>query len=140
MVTAIRGREIREFMVHRIRLLSRSRRKSRATLQITFKSYYPVFQNSRRPLYSTCPLFSTLSFSARYVTLRIHVQWSSREVLDKNTYKFQLWTVYLEEVSKHNLTSSETHNVTMSILLDFWGKVTPCVLQLVSHSKVVSSG
>ncbi|XP_012267707.2 protein unc-79 homolog isoform X12 [Athalia rosae] len=50
----------------------------------------------------------------------------------------QLWTVYLEEVSKHNSTSSETHNVTMSILLDFWGKVTPCVLQLVAHSKVLA--
>ncbi|XP_046744184.1 protein unc-79 homolog isoform X3 [Diprion similis] len=50
----------------------------------------------------------------------------------------QLWTVYLEEVSKRNLTTSETHSVTMSILLDFWGKVTPCVLQLVAHSKVLA--
>lgn len=33
---------------------------------------------------------------------------------------------------------SEAYNVTMGILFDFWGKVTPCILQLVSYSKVVS--
>lgn len=49
----------------------------------------------------------------------------------------QLWTVYLEQSSNSNLPSSEAYYVTMSILFDFWGKVTPCILQLVSHSKVV---
>ncbi|XP_066903218.1 protein unc-79 homolog isoform X4 [Halyomorpha halys] len=48
----------------------------------------------------------------------------------------QLWTVYLEQGAASNLPSSDAHSVTMSILFDFWGKVTPSILQLVSHSKV----
>lgn len=50
----------------------------------------------------------------------------------------QLWTVYLEEISQNNASNSESHNVTMNILLEFWGKVTPCILKLVSTSRVVS--
>lgn len=50
----------------------------------------------------------------------------------------QLWTVYLEQISNTSAPSSEAHNITMGILLEFWAKVTPCILQLVSHSKVVS--
>ncbi|XP_018400157.1 PREDICTED: protein unc-79 homolog isoform X2 [Cyphomyrmex costatus] len=50
----------------------------------------------------------------------------------------QLWTMYLEEMSKNNATNSESHNVTMNILLEFWGKITPCILQLVSYSKALS--
>uniref|UniRef100_A0A1B0CGN7 Protein unc-79 homolog n=2 Tax=Lutzomyia longipalpis TaxID=7200 RepID=A0A1B0CGN7_LUTLO len=50
----------------------------------------------------------------------------------------QLWTVYLEQASCSAAPSSEPHNVTMSILLEFWTKVTPCILQLITHSKVLS--
>ncbi|KAF6204812.1 hypothetical protein GE061_018974 [Apolygus lucorum] len=50
----------------------------------------------------------------------------------------QLWTVYLEQGASSNLPSSDAHSVTMSILFDFWGKVTPSILQLVSHSKVLA--
>nr|CAD7196830.1 unnamed protein product [Timema douglasi] len=50
----------------------------------------------------------------------------------------QLWTVYLEQSASNNLPSSEAHTITMGILLDFWGKVTPCILQLVAHSKVLA--
>ncbi|XP_021924860.1 protein unc-79 homolog isoform X4 [Zootermopsis nevadensis] len=50
----------------------------------------------------------------------------------------QLWTVYLEQGASSNLPSSEAHSTTMSILIDFWGKVTPSILQLVSHSKVLA--
>ena len=47
----------------------------------------------------------------------------------------QLWTVYLEYVSPSGTTKEETL-LAPSILLDFWVKVTPGILQLVSHSKV----
>uniref|UniRef100_A0A1B6M9Q9 Uncharacterized protein n=1 Tax=Graphocephala atropunctata TaxID=36148 RepID=A0A1B6M9Q9_9HEMI len=50
----------------------------------------------------------------------------------------QLWTVYLEQSAACNMPASEAHSTTMGILFDFWGKVTPCVLQLVSHSKVLA--
>ncbi|EFN81676.1 Uncharacterized protein KIAA1409 [Harpegnathos saltator] len=50
----------------------------------------------------------------------------------------QLWTMYLEELSKNNASNSESHNITMNILLEFWGKITPCILQLVSYSKALS--
>lgn len=50
----------------------------------------------------------------------------------------QLWSIYLEQISYLTAPSSEPHNITMSILFEFWGKVTPSILQLVSSSKVVS--
>lgn len=49
----------------------------------------------------------------------------------------QLWTVYLEQISYNSNTTSEAHNVTMAILMEFWTKVTPCLLQLVSIPKVI---
>ena len=60
----------------------------------------------------------------------------------------QLWTVYLEQIIALQNTSSTTVSgnrssdeqilLPGSILLDFWGKVTPGILQLVSHSKVLA--
>ena len=50
----------------------------------------------------------------------------------------QLWTLYLEQVSFSSPPSSEAHNITLAILLEFWGKVTPCILQLVTQSKMLS--
>lgn len=49
----------------------------------------------------------------------------------------QLWTLYLEQLSCTAAPTSESHNITMGILFEFWGKVTPCILQLVSSSRVV---
>ncbi|XP_050714372.1 protein unc-79 homolog isoform X4 [Eriocheir sinensis] len=46
----------------------------------------------------------------------------------------QLWTVYLEQGA--GSPSSDTYNSSSAILTDFWAKVTPGILQLVSHSKV----
>lgn len=43
----------------------------------------------------------------------------------------QLWTVYLEQVS---LFSNDS--IATSILFEFWVKVTPCLLQLTSQSKL----
>lgn len=48
----------------------------------------------------------------------------------------QLWTVYLEQISHFASPQSDTHSVTMGILFEFWAKVTPCILQLVAHSKL----
>ncbi|XP_078033882.1 UNC-79 domain-containing protein [Augochlora pura] len=50
----------------------------------------------------------------------------------------QLWTMYLEEISKNNPSNSESHNLTMNMLLEFWGRITPCILHLVSCSKVLA--
>uniref|UniRef100_A0A182SY25 Uncharacterized protein n=1 Tax=Anopheles maculatus TaxID=74869 RepID=A0A182SY25_9DIPT len=51
----------------------------------------------------------------------------------------QLWTVYLEQVANLAAISSEAYNTTLSVLFEFWAKVTPCILQLVSHSKLSES-
>ncbi|SPP83775.1 protein unc-79 homolog isoform X1 [Drosophila guanche] len=45
----------------------------------------------------------------------------------------QLWTVYLEQMA-HN-TTSNVEGGTLGVLFEFWAKVTPCILQLVSHAK-----
>ena len=45
---------------------------------------------------------------------------------------FQLWTVYLEQLGGADGATSE------SPVLEFWGKVTPGILQLLSLSKSVS--
>ncbi|XP_039288508.1 protein unc-79 homolog isoform X2 [Nilaparvata lugens] len=50
----------------------------------------------------------------------------------------QLWTVYLEHAAANNLPSSELHSTTMGILFDFWGKVTPSILQLIQYTKVLA--
>ena len=49
----------------------------------------------------------------------------------------QLWTVYLEH-NQPQTTTREEALLAPAILLDFWVKVTPGILQLVSHSKVGS--
>lgn len=49
----------------------------------------------------------------------------------------QLWTIYLEQIANASSPASEAHNITMAILFEFWAKVTPCILQLISTSKMV---
>lgn len=49
----------------------------------------------------------------------------------------QLWTVYLEQMA-HN-TNSNAEGSTLGVLFEFWTKVTPCILQLVSHAKPVNT-
>lgn len=46
----------------------------------------------------------------------------------------QLWTVYCEQAA---LTSDEPQLSSLANILDFWARVTPAILQLLSHSKVV---
>lgn len=43
----------------------------------------------------------------------------------------QLWTVYCERAATYSSTTAFAH------LVDFWARVTPAILQLLSHSKVV---
>ncbi|XP_042883659.1 protein unc-79 homolog isoform X4 [Penaeus japonicus] len=47
----------------------------------------------------------------------------------------QLWTVYLEQGA--GSPGSDSYSSICAILTDFWAKVTPGILQLVSHSKVL---
>ncbi|CEF65747.1 Protein unc-79 homolog [Strongyloides ratti] len=49
----------------------------------------------------------------------------------------QIWTVYCEQ---HAITcnSSDVATKTMNYILDFWSRVTPAILQLLSHSKVLA--
>ncbi|XP_037086283.1 protein unc-79 homolog [Pollicipes pollicipes] len=50
----------------------------------------------------------------------------------------QLWTMYLEVVSAGQAPPGhEQHQAALAILADFWAKVTPGILQLVSHSRVL---
>ncbi|XP_014215447.1 uncoordinated protein 79-like [Copidosoma floridanum] len=49
----------------------------------------------------------------------------------------QLWTVYLEEYVACN-PSFEIPNANVNILLEFWGKVTPSILQLLTNSKLIT--
>ena len=50
----------------------------------------------------------------------------------------QLWTLYLEQLAASSLPCSEPHNTTTCILLDFWCKLVPSILQVTVQSKVVS--
>ncbi|XP_043200424.1 protein unc-79 homolog, partial [Amphibalanus amphitrite] len=50
----------------------------------------------------------------------------------------QLWTMYLEVVAAGQTPPAhEQHAAALAILADFWSKVTPGILQLVSHSRVL---
>ncbi|XP_060537394.1 protein unc-79 homolog isoform X2 [Cylas formicarius] len=50
----------------------------------------------------------------------------------------QLWTIYLEQSLNQHIPITDAYNVTMNVLFDFWGKVTPCILQLVQQSSKFS--
>jgi hypothetical protein len=51
----------------------------------------------------------------------------------------QLWTMYCEALAAmSNVATSESFVVAHQTVMDFWGRVTPGVLQLLSHSKVLA--
>ncbi|XP_026735925.1 protein unc-79 homolog [Trichoplusia ni] len=50
----------------------------------------------------------------------------------------QLWTLYLEELAGASPPCSEPHNTTVCILLDFWCKLVPSILQVTVQSKVLA--
>ncbi|CAI9733136.1 QUALITY PROTEIN: unc-79 homolog [Octopus vulgaris] len=50
----------------------------------------------------------------------------------------QLWTMYCESAAAHHPANSEQHQTASDNVMDFWARVTPGVLQLLSHSKVLA--
>ncbi|XP_063897026.1 protein unc-79 homolog [Helicoverpa armigera] len=50
----------------------------------------------------------------------------------------QLWTLYLEQLAAAAPPCSEPHNTTTCILLDFWCKLVPSILQVTVQSKVLA--
>ncbi|KAL0819173.1 hypothetical protein ABMA28_008426 [Loxostege sticticalis] len=50
----------------------------------------------------------------------------------------QLWTLYLEELANSSTPSSEPHNTTVCILLEFWCKLVPSILQVTVQSKLLA--
>ncbi|CAH1792396.1 unnamed protein product [Owenia fusiformis] len=50
----------------------------------------------------------------------------------------QLWTMYCECAAALHPQHSEDHHAASVTIMDFWGRVTPGVLQLLSHSKVLA--
>ncbi|XP_060806027.1 protein unc-79 homolog [Amyelois transitella] len=49
-----------------------------------------------------------------------------------------LWTLYLEEIASAATPSSEPHNTTVCILLDFWCKLVPSILQVTVTSNILA--
>ncbi|XP_063378165.1 protein unc-79 homolog [Cydia fagiglandana] len=49
-----------------------------------------------------------------------------------------LWTLYLEELAAASTPSSEANHTTVCILLDFWCKLVPSILQVTVQSKVLA--
>ncbi|BFZ12415.1 hypothetical protein BsWGS_15454 [Bradybaena similaris] len=50
----------------------------------------------------------------------------------------QLWTMYSESAAALHHPGSEQHSVASAMIMDFWARVTPGILQLLSHSKVLA--
>ncbi|KAH9417943.1 Protein unc-79 [Dermatophagoides pteronyssinus] len=46
----------------------------------------------------------------------------------------QLWTVYCEQLASQNPPGSDAAHQNILVLTDFWTKVTPGILQIISHS------
>ncbi|XP_038207458.1 protein unc-79 homolog [Zerene cesonia] len=50
----------------------------------------------------------------------------------------QLWTLYLEKVASTSAPSGEAHNTAAALLLHFWCKLVPTLLQLTHASKLLA--
>lgn len=46
----------------------------------------------------------------------------------------QLWTVYCEQLASQSPAGSDAAHQNILVLIDFWTKVTPGILQIISHS------
>jgi len=52
-------------------------------------------------------------------------------------WHLQLWTMYCESLAALSFTDTDSYVNAHQTVMDFWGRVTPGILQLLSHSKVV---
>ncbi|KAL4717084.1 hypothetical protein ACJJTC_016971 [Scirpophaga incertulas] len=50
----------------------------------------------------------------------------------------QLWTLYLERLAGGSAPSTEPHYTALCVLLEFWCKLVPSVLQVAAHSKLLA--
>ncbi|ESO85360.1 hypothetical protein LOTGIDRAFT_154853 [Lottia gigantea] len=50
----------------------------------------------------------------------------------------QLWTMYCESAAAMHPQNSEQYDTASAMVMDFWARVTPGILQLLSHSKVLA--
>ncbi|KAK6182809.1 hypothetical protein SNE40_010404 [Patella caerulea] len=50
----------------------------------------------------------------------------------------QLWTMYCESAAALHPQNSEQYDTASSMVMDFWARVTPGILQLLSHSTVLA--
>lgn len=50
----------------------------------------------------------------------------------------QLWTLYLEQMASASTPNSDAHNTTNCVLIDFWSKIVPSILQVMVNSKVLT--
>lgn len=78
-----------------------------------------------------------LSCSAKFV---YNYYWNINQFKHKFCHHIhQLWTIYLEFMAGQlgNNSNAEQQATIFNVLVDFWSKITPSVLQLVAHSSVV---
>lgn len=47
----------------------------------------------------------------------------------------QLWTMYCESAAAQHQIHSESYKMASSTVMDFWGRVTPGILQMLSTPK-----
>lgn len=50
----------------------------------------------------------------------------------------QLWTLYLEQLCSVSTPAGDAYYTTVCVLLDFWCKLVPSILQVTAQSKLVS--
>jgi len=53
-----------------------------------------------------------------------------------NIFFYKLWTMYCEQI--HFTYDTEKDTSALNAIMEFWTKITPGILQLLSQTKVVS--
>ncbi|XP_071963470.1 protein unc-79 homolog isoform X2 [Antedon mediterranea] len=113
---------------------------------LTHSAMCPTFSYSNTNSITSLPIsLDASSHIAEHVQviLACFAEQSSTSILHMSslTHAFilcQLWTMYCEQFAMMSYPHSEQHNTAILAIMDFWGRVTPGVLQLLSHSKVLA--